>query len=430
MQQDVIIIGAGPAGLCLARALRDSGLRVLVLERQHRASLCEPAFDGREIALTQASVSVMKSLGLWERIDEAERSPLRQAKILDGASPSALWVDPDPSHDELGWLVPNHLIRKAAFDEAMASPGVSLRSGVAVKQIVRQSSTLQVVLDNGECLSAPLLVAADSRFSESRRALGIAADLHDFGKTMMVCRMQLERDHEQVAWEWFDHGQTLALLPLNGGLASAVLTLPRHEIEALERLDEASFNADITRRFQGRLGAMRRVAPMVSYPLVAVYARRFVAPGFACVGDAAVGMHPVTAHGFNFGLAGAVNLATRLHAAGRNGMNPGSLSLLEAWEAEHRALTRPLYLATNAVARLYTDERLPARLLRRAALHAGQSLPPFREALSAAVTGKSLGAAAWSRWAGKVLAATRRAGPAAASALPDPLPGKPVSPPG
>lgn len=420
MQQDIIIIGAGPAGLTLARALHGSGLKVLLIERQPELALSAPAFDGREIALTQASVAAMQRLGLWDRIDPAERAPLRQAKILNGPSPFALWVDPDPAHGELGWLVPNHLIRMAAYEEALQSADVNLRAGVAVRQISHAADGMRVTLDTGEDLQARLVVAADSRFSETRRAVGIAADMHDFGKTMMVCRMALELDHEQVAWEWFDHDQTLALLPLNGRVASAVLTLPSKDIEALKALDETAFNAEITRRFHGRLGGMKRVAPLVAYPLVAVYARRFVAPRFVCVGDAAVGMHPVTAHGFNFGLAGAVNLARRLAAAQAAGHDIADASLLEDWEAEHRAFTRPLYLATNAIAQLYTDERLPARALRKAAIHAGQALPPFRQALSAAVTGERLEPAAWSKVASKLLSRARRGG--GLGALPPALP--------
>ena len=43
----------------------------------------------------------------------------------------------------------------------------------------------------------------------------------------------------------------------------------------------------MTRRFDRRLGAMRLTSTRHPYPLVAVYAERFVAPRFACIGDAA-----------------------------------------------------------------------------------------------------------------------------------------------
>lgn len=52
---DVAIIGAGPVGLTLLNLLAGSGLRLAVVEQQAAALLAQPAFDGREIALTHAS---------------------------------------------------------------------------------------------------------------------------------------------------------------------------------------------------------------------------------------------------------------------------------------------------------------------------------------------------------------------------------------
>ncbi|MDC6625414.1 hypothetical protein OEZ82_25610, partial [Leclercia adecarboxylata] len=49
---DVVLVGAGPTGLCFARALADTGLIVSLLGQQPRAALADPAFGGREIAPT------------------------------------------------------------------------------------------------------------------------------------------------------------------------------------------------------------------------------------------------------------------------------------------------------------------------------------------------------------------------------------------
>ena len=59
------------------------------------------------------------------------------------------------------------------------------------------------------------------------------------------------------------------------------------------------------------------------YPLVGVYARRFVARRFALAGDAAVGMHPVTAHGFNLGLDSVARLTDMARQAVRCGGDLG-----------------------------------------------------------------------------------------------------------
>ena len=139
-------------------------------------------------------------------------------------------------------------------------------------------------------------------------------------------------------------------------------------------------------RFGQRLGAMRVAGPRCAYPLVGVYAKRFVAERFALIGDAAVGMHPVTAHGFNFGLLGQDTLARELRAAVAAGQPIWSPERLQRYEHAHRLATRPLYLATRLLAGLYTDDRRPARALRKLALGAGARLRPFRRLVMSGLT--------------------------------------------
>ena len=49
----------------------------------------------------------------------------------------------------------------------------------------------------------------------------------------IVARVAHEQPHEGIATEWFGHGQTIAMLPLNGDVSSVVLTLPPHKAERL-----------------------------------------------------------------------------------------------------------------------------------------------------------------------------------------------------
>ena len=402
MDYDILISGAGPAGLCLAGSLSGHGLRVGVVEQQPLAAIENPAYDGREIALTQQSAQMLRDLGLWDRIvaDEPSAfSPLRDAQVLNGPSPFAMVIDHQLSqHSELGWLVSNHLIRRAAFQELRAaqhkSQDITLLAGEQVARAHTDASAAHVTLASGKQLRARLLVAADSRFSATRRALGIGADMHDFGRSMLLCTMAHALPHQHVAWEWFGYGQTLALLPMNDDPATGahrscvVLTLPHHTLEALQDLDETAFGLELTRRFDNRLGAMQLVSTRHLYPLVGVRPHRLVAPRFACVGDAAVGMHPVTAHGFNFGLRGITTLAGELRAAHAAGQDIAAPELLARYERAHRRATLPLYLATTFIARLYTTDHPPARLLRDAALRLAQNFPPFKRMVAATLSGR------------------------------------------
>ncbi|WP_369937446.1 5-demethoxyubiquinol-8 5-hydroxylase UbiM [Xanthomonas tesorieronis] len=387
MHVDIAIVGAGPAGLCFARSLAGSGLSLALIEPQPRAALAEAAFDGREIALTHASRSLLEQLDLWSRIDPDAIAPLRDARVMNGSSPFALtFAASQDRRGDLGWLVPNHLIRRAAFAAVQAQPGLTLLDGVSVQALRSDDIQAQLMLSNGQALTARLVVAADSRFSSTRRMLGIGAQMRDFGRSMLVCRVSHERPHHHTAWEWFGYGQTLALLPLHGNQASAVLTLSPDRAQALLDMDTAALGAEISARFEQRLGAMTPIVRPQAYPLVAVYAHRFVGKRYALIGDAAVGMHPVTAHGFNFGLQSQARLARALHAAVAQGRDIAAPALLAGYERGHRLATRPLYEATNAIAALYTDDRLPARALRNAALRVADRVGPFKRAIAAHLT--------------------------------------------
>jgi ubiquinone biosynthesis UbiH/UbiF/VisC/COQ6 family hydroxylase len=384
---DVVIIGAGPAGLCCALRLADQGHRVCVIERQSERSIAEPPFDGREIALTHRSVQTLRRIGVWARIAAEDVSPLENALVMTGRSPHRLHIDRrDAGAAALGFLVPNQSIRRAAHRQAAENPRIHLMYERPVAHVQTTPSGASVRLLPHGAVCARLLIAADSRFSDTRRSVGIAADMLDFGKTMLVCRMRHEVPHEQTAWEWFQERGTLALLPLNDRRSSVVITVPAAEARRLLESDPQEFDREVEARFDQRLGAMQLSSSRHIYPLVGAYARRFATERCVLIGDAAVGMHPVTAHGFNLGLQSLERLAAELARAGATGADIGSPPVLQRYETAHQRGARPLYLATNALVRLYTDARPLHTLARSVGLRLAERVLPFKRALVASLT--------------------------------------------
>src|ERR1700761_5372897 len=386
---DLLVIGAGPVGLALAQAAARRGLAVGLVERQPRSVLEAPPFDGREIALTHQSVDHLRALGAWDRLPVEDISPLREARVLNGPFEHALRFQPvQRAGENLGCFVPNHLIRRSLYESLGDCPGVTLLDRRTATDIATDDRGATLTFSDGSRLTSRLVVAADTRFSEMRRRMGITTTRRDFHKTMLVCRMAHEKPHDAVATEWFGYGRTIAILPLNGTpeaphVSSMILTQTAARIAGLTKLDDEAYGKVATRLYQGRLGAMRPVGPRLAYPLVGVYADRFVGRRFALVGEAAVGMHPVTAHGFNLGLAGAASLAGLVGQAAAAGGDIGAASLLATFEGGHRRATGPLYLATNMTVSLFTNDRFPARVMRDVVIRAGEYLAPVRHAISA-----------------------------------------------
>ena len=387
MKYDIIIVGAGPAGLSFARSLANTGLRIALIEKQSTEQLAAPEFDGRDIALTHLSVRILKDIGVWARFAPDDRPPINSARVMNGASPYCLTFECEKdSIDPLGYIVSNHIIRKALFDEVQDFDNIEVLASLSVTSVATNDDAASVVLSAGQRLESHLIVAADSRFSETRRMAGIPASMHDFGRVCIVCRMEHERPHDGIAFECFHYGRTLAVLPLTGHCSSIVVTAPMDQHSLLMDMDDSQFSSDVQHRFDSRYGNMKLVSKRFAYPLVAVHASKFYTKRFALIGDAAVGMHPVTAHGYNLGLSGQDILVREIIETVSRAGDIGDRPLLERYQRKHMRSTLPMYHGTNNIVKFFTDDRVPARLARRVALRLVNRVPLVKRLIQSKLT--------------------------------------------
>ena len=392
LHSDILVVGAGPAGLSFAAELAGSGLKITLIEKIPLEILQNPPYDGREIALTHLSREIMQRLGMWDLIPKDEIYPLRDAKVLNGQSDYQLHF-PQPTQargepaDCLGYLISNHNIRKAAYEVVSKLENVTILTGTGVKEVKTSEDKAQVILENGEVLSGRLLLAADSRFSQTRRQLGISSDMHDYSRTMFVCRMKHTLSNQHTAYECFHYGRTIALLPLEEHLTNTVITVDSDKADTIKKMSPEELAASVKEQLKGRLGDMELVSTIHNYPLVGMIAQRFYGKRSALIGDAAVGMHPVTAHGFNLGLSSADLLAKLILEAEQRGQDIGAASLLEKYSTKHMLHAQPIYHGTNMLLKLFTNETAPAKILRGLVLRASNNFPPLKKLITKQLTG-------------------------------------------
>ena len=127
---DVIVIGAGPAGLSLARLLAETTLKIAIIDPATASVLKNPPADGREIALTHQSKELLEAMGAWDAVPEGEIFKLRSAKVVDGTSPFELhFATPETARgkptDTLGYLISNHHIRQSIYAQVEHQPNIT-----------------------------------------------------------------------------------------------------------------------------------------------------------------------------------------------------------------------------------------------------------------------------------------------------------------
>lgn len=389
LDADIIVVGAGPAGLAFCRSLNSSNLKILLIEKNTQENIANPKFDAREIALTHASRNSMKKLGIWGRVKPEDIYPLYDARVFNGDSDYNLHFSEDnpKNPDEgLGFFISNHHIRKASYEAVLEQDNVEMRFGLGVADVKVDYDKASVILEDGTKLTARLLVAADSRFSSTRRKMGIGADSNDYGRTVVTFRVRHTNSNNHTAMECFRYGKTLAILPLEEHLSSAVFTIDSNRAHEILEKSPTERAAEVYKLLDGKLGDVSVDSEMVSYPLVGVHAKRFIGPSCAVIGDAAVGMHPVTAHGYNLGLSSAVILGSEILKAERRGQDFASQAVLSAYEQKHMLKTRFLYHGTNTVVGIFTNDSEPAKLVRTAILRISNNLPPFKKFITNMLT--------------------------------------------
>jgi 2-polyprenyl-6-methoxyphenol hydroxylase-like FAD-dependent oxidoreductase len=151
-------------------------------------------------------------------------------------------------------------------------------------------------------------------------------------------------------------------------------------------LDEEEFNKMASDGFGGKLGQMKQIGDRHSYPLVGVYAQKFRATRFALIGDAAVGMHPVTAHGFNLGLRGQDLLSLSISRALNNGLDIGADVVLKEFERKQINLSRLMYFGTNGIVSLFTNDDVAIKHLRKIVLKFANRFPPVKALITQHLT--------------------------------------------
>ena len=379
---DVAIIGAGPAGLAFACSLINSNLKVVIIDKLSKKILANPRIDGREIALTHHSTNILKKIGVWRYIPNELISIIKEAKILDDSSKYSLnFKHQDINKESLGYLIPNNIIRKYLYKRLTNISNITLINKTECLSIDNNNNKYSsLVLSNKMKIKSSLVVAADSRFSKMRSKVGISAFIHNFDKNMIVCRMEHEKPHHNIAYEFFRYKQTQASLPYIKKQSSIVTTVSKETSSYLKGISKNKFNKEIQNNFNNFFGKMKLIGKRYSYPMITTYSKKFVANRFALVGDAAVGMHPVTAHGFNLGLKGLEILTKEIKSALDRNIDISSSRVLRNYQYKLHRVAIPLYLSTNGIVSLYTNVTYPAKLARKFALRMVNSIKPVKQA--------------------------------------------------
>ena len=330
-------------------------------------------FDPRVYALSPGNVTFLRRLQVWQRLPRERLAPVRAMRIFGDDARAELHFDAyDAGVAELAWIAEDGELQRALWAglEAMPYRCEALELGAH-----------EAVLTCAEgALAARLVVGADGANSFVRRAAGIEAAERDYEQAAVVANFRCEKPHRDVAYQWFQGGPVLALLPLPGDHVSMVWSLPAAEAARIGALAPESLTVEVQRASQSLLGALELASPVRSLALRRLSARRLVAPRIALVGDAGHVIHPLAGQGLNLGLQDVRVLAEVLNNR-ESGRDAGDYRLLRRYERQRAEPILAMDTVVSGLFNLYGARNRFVGGLRNAGLNLTDRLPVLKNVL-------------------------------------------------
>jgi len=299
---EVAIVGAGVVGAALARALQ--GLRVALIAQAAPERPAPGALEARVYAISPGNAAFLERIGAWGAIPQERLTPVHAMRVFGDDGRSRIDFDAWQSGAaELAWIVEDAELQCAL------GLGVGVFSAAECERIEVDAQRATLSLGDGATLRANLVIGADGARSVVRAQAGIAVREQGYGQSAVVANFSCERPHRNLAWQWFQGGPVLALLPLPGERVSMVWSVAQAQAARLMALAPEQLCAAVAAASHHALGALALVSSPRAFPLRRLRAQRMIAPRTALLGDAAHVIHPLAGQGANLGLQDARALA-------------------------------------------------------------------------------------------------------------------------
>jgi len=349
---DVLICGAGAAGLTLAIDLARRGVRFRLIDK-----LKTPFQGARGKAIQPRSQEVFEDLAIVDRV-VAAGGPYPPQRVYrdDGSYRESLIMEQrDPTPNEpyaIAIMVPQFLT-EAAMRERLAELGQRPEYGVELEGFVQDPEGVTARISSSEgvtSLRTRYLVGADGGGSLVRRAINIGFPGKSLDIRAVVADVFVE-GLSRDAWHRFNDGTPLqiSLCPLRGTdlfQLQAVVSL-----EGDIDLSTEGLAAMVTRRTGRNEILIRSVSWVSAYNMHARLADRFRVGRVFLAGDAAHIHPPTGGQGLNTSVQDSYNLGWKLAAV----LGGAPHALLASYEDERRPIAAAMLgLSTKLLDELKT----------------------------------------------------------------------------
>lgn len=299
MNVPIVIIGSGIAGMLTSLGLSKFGIKSTILERKTKDQI-EKFDDPRTTALNDSSISYLKSINIWENIEEFTQQ-INDIFVCQNMKDQMLHMKGDEF--PLGVMIENSLFRKFLFDQVLIDNNINLILGENYDQLNPSDRNVEIHISNGQKITANLCIAADGKFSEAKNIFFNEKYKRDYNQKALVFNISHENDHEGGAIEHFLPRGPFATLPLKAKKTSSIVWTENSDyVDYLSLLTNDVLEKQIEKLSGNSLGKVKIITKPESFPLNAHICDKYYNGMLALIADSAHSVHPLAGQGLNIGI--------------------------------------------------------------------------------------------------------------------------------
>ena len=300
------VIGGGPAGLIFALLNAHEKHKIVIHEKLDISRLLN---QSRALALSASSIDILKKININPK-NNLDFVPINKIHTSQKESYGRVIIDQGKS-DPVGFVIRyDHLI-KHLLGKINANKYISILFKSEVIDIDFKDSFFRDVHDKK--FNYNFLVFSDGIGNLLENQFEFSVDNEMENYSALVCEVDTQLKHKNIAYERFTPDGPIALLPINNNsLSKLVWTGNNKFIEGLRKFNNNEFIELFHDNFGERLGQVKEIGEKIVYSLRQQYMLKPYTENILVLGNAAHTMHPVAGQGLNLTIRDIAYLTTLL----------------------------------------------------------------------------------------------------------------------
>ncbi len=359
----IIVLGNGLTAEVMCKALDYFNL-------EYARLLSQTPFlnDNRTTTINVASQKMLSRLNLWSFSAE-EKTEITNILVSTNKFMTDCFdrvvdlysLSLSLKNQPMAWTLQNRSLFETCHNQSAKSPpNVEIYEGDL--RFFHNNNNVTIIDTSGKQWLSDLVIACDGADSHARKAAGLRRTSMVANQKAIVARVNLNRLHNNIAFQRFLPDGPIALMPVKEKEAALVWSLSNTKANAAFKLSDADFERQIINVLGDAFKDIRVCSERNIWTLKPSFTKSMGRPGMVLAGDASHSIHPLAGMGFNLALADIAVICDCLDNARKNGLSFSHSTILTEYRSRRRVEVDAIIGITQGLNRLFSYNSFQSKI--------------------------------------------------------------------